>query len=218
MSRKSWTCDQLALLGRLYPCTSTEECAKQLGMTVELVYRKAMFLGLRKTSEYLAQLKTETAKQLAELGKAHRFQKGSVPANKGVKGINYEGCKVTQFKKGNRPHTWVPVGSYRVNGDGYLELKFSDEPGPYTLRWVPVHRLIWVEANGPVPAGHAIAFKAGRATTKLADITLDAIECVSRAEMLRRNNINNHPPEIAEVMRMRGYLTRAINKRAKEKS
>lgn len=75
-----------------------------------------------------------------------------------MKGLCHEGSKPTQFKKGSRPHTWLPIGSVRVVPGGsahttwILEKKVNDLPGPNHVRWHPVHRLVWEAANGPVPA------------------------------------------------------------------
>jgi hypothetical protein len=55
-------------------------------------------------------------------------------------------------------------------------------------------------------------------TTKLEEITLDRLECITHAELMKRNSIYNHPPEVIELMRLRGVLNRVINKRSKEKS
>ena len=54
-----------------------------------------------------------------------RFTKGHIPANKGKKGVSYEGMKATQFKKGHRPANWVPIGTERTNRDGYVGGKSS---------------------------------------------------------------------------------------------
>lgn len=121
----------------------------------------------------------------------------------------------TQFKRGTVPHTWVPVGSVRVV-EGVLERKFSNVPGAPHLRWRPVARLVWEGAHGPVPAGHVVAFKPGMHTTELDLITLDRVELLSRAELVRRNSIHHWPPELADVARLRGSLKRAINRKMKE--
>lgn len=215
--RTVWSGEQLATLGRLYPHMATSEVAAIIGLPVDKVYAKANFLGIKKTEDYLASAKPG-CENLIEGGKAFRFKRGHTTWNKGTKGIQFEGMQATQFKKGNRPHTWVPVGTYRVNHDGRLEVKLNDDPGPYHVRWKPVHRHVWEQAHGPIPKGMVVAFKDGKATTDLASITLDALECISQAEMMRRNTIHNLPPELVDVTRLRAVLTRAINKREKHTS
>jgi len=217
MNRRVWTCEQLRTLWQRYANESTQAIADDLGMSREDVYRKAIFLGLKKSPEYM-QTHKPGADALLVAGEQYRFQKGLVPWNTGTKGLSgtHDNCKKTQFKKGQRPINEMPIGSYRINGDAFLEVKFSDEPGPYYNRWVPVHRKIWIEANGPIPKTHKVTFKPGMKTTVLEEITLDRLELLTHAELMARNTIQNLPPEIAEITRIRGRLTRAINKRAKE--
>ena len=62
----------------------------------------------------------------------------------------------TQFKKGNVPHNWRPVGSERVNVDGYIEIKVS---GP--KKWMMKHRYVWQQHYGEIPKGSMVIFKDG---------------------------------------------------------
>ena len=79
-----------------------------------------------------------------------------------------------------------------------------------------MHRLVWMAANGPLPAGHIVVFKPGRRTTELEAITLDAVELISRAENMRRNSVHQLPPELARLVQLRGVLIKTINRKAKE--
>jgi hypothetical protein len=216
MSKYQWQPWQLQLLFKLYPNHSAEEIGELVGLSAELVYRKARFLGYKKSAQYKEQLAKARNEKLESSGIGSRFQKGSQPPNKGKKCPNYPGMQATQFKKGSKPHTWVPVGSYRVTTDGVLEKKLSDVSGPSYLRWTPVHRLIWEEAHGPIPKGMVLAFKPGRKSVILEQVTLDALELISRKELMARNTIHNYPPELSDVMRARGILKRAINTKLKE--
>lgn len=218
MPRLVWLDWQLRLLGQMYPIHSAEDISKVIGLSVNHVYRKARFLGLKKDPAYIEQLGTGLGLKLQNSGKAHRFQKGHVSWNKGISTPSHPNMVPTQFKKGSRPHTWVPIGSYRINVDLYLEYKFSDEPGSYRNRWIPVHRNIWIEANGDVPAGHVLRFKDGLKTNVLEEITLERLELITHAENLRRNSIYRLPPELQQVCRLRGILKRAITRKEKETS
>nr|WP_315206812.1 hypothetical protein [uncultured Albidiferax sp.] len=106
----------------------------------------------------------------------------------------------------------MPVGSYRINSDNVLELKVNDLPGANHVRWHPVARLVWIKANGPVPANHIVVFKAGRATTVLERITPDAVECISRGENARRNHPRTKSPELAQLVQLKGAITRQVNR------
>jgi hypothetical protein len=50
----------------------------------------------------------------------------------------------------------------------------------------------------------------------LEQITLDAVELISRAELMRRNTRHNYGPEINDLIGLRARITRQINKRTKE--
>jgi len=135
-------CDEAAL-AKLYPEYEGEVLARVFGRSVASIEGKANELRLRKSAAYKA-----------KAYKRSRFQKGHVPANKGRKGYVAPGCEKGWFKRGEvngrARQLWVPVGSHRINADGYLDRKVSDEPGPQTLRWKPLHRLVWAEAHGPI--------------------------------------------------------------------
>jgi hypothetical protein len=110
---------------------------------------------------------------------------------------------------------YKPIGTERI-ADGQLQRKVTDDPSVYPARrWVAVARLVWEAANGPVPAGHAVAFKPGKATTDRARITLDVLELVSRAELMRRNTRHRFPPELNQLLALKAALTRKINNRSK---
>lgn len=212
-----WSPEELQFLFKHYASMSASAIAEHLNMSDRQVYQKARFLGYSKSEQYMKTNKPG-AHALLSAGERFRFQKGIVPWNKGTKGLagQHENCKKTQFKKGARPVNEMPIGSCRINGDAFLELKFSDEPGPYWKRWVPVHRKVWIEAHGPIPKTHKVAFKPGMKTTVLEEITLDRLELVTHAELMARNTLHQYPPDLVETIRARAQLTRAINKREKE--
>ncbi|WP_208508407.1 HNH endonuclease [Variovorax paradoxus] len=214
----------LQLLRQWYPIYLTRVVAGALQLTERAVYQKANALGLRKSAEFLASDASRRIQRGHQDPKmiSTRFQKGMVPWNKGTHHVAGGRSAETRFRKGNKPQTWLPVGSYRLVPGGssrktlVLELKVNDLPGPNHVRWHPVHRLVWIEANGPVPAGHVVVFKPGKRTVVLEEITLDAIELVPRCELMRRNSVHTqYPPEVARLVQLRGALNRQINARAR---
>lgn len=215
---KRWKPDSAALelLRQHYATTRTADLAEALGVSVHSVYAQAGRMGLKKEINLIA----EMARQVLVNRPDHpvmstRFQPGMRPWNQGMKGLQIGGTE-TRFKPGNRPHTWLPVGTLRINQDGMLERKYSDDPGGPHKRWRTVARLVWEEAHGPMPAGHAVVFKPGRASTKLEEITLDAVECISRSELMRRNTLHRYGQEVVQTIRLRARLVRAINSKEKE--
>lgn len=63
-----------------------------------------------------------------------------------------------------------------------------------------------------MPPGHAVVFLPGRRTTELERITLDAIELVTRAELMKRNTLHRLPPEVVDLCRLRGRLLAKIKR------
>lgn len=103
-----------------------------------------------------------------------RFEKGSVPANKGrtwdeigFDAEMQERMRKNCFKKGDvcPKGRSIPLGTERVEArDGYVEVKVSyrsSRPGKNDC-WRTKHRLVWEEANGkPVPPYTMIVFADG---------------------------------------------------------
>lgn len=220
-TRKRWSDDEVALLRWGFADSRTDDIARALGRSYSAVAEKAANMGLRKSAAYLAS--PEAHRLDGVKGLSTRFKPGTTPWNAGKPGGTgtQAGCRATQFKKGRPPEqaaNYVPIGTERVCADGYLERKVTDDPGMVPARrWVAVHRLVWEAAHGPVPAGHIVVFRPGRKTTDVDQITLDALELVTRAENMRRNSVHSkYPPEIARLVQLRGALTRQINRKAKE--
>jgi hypothetical protein len=74
---------------------------------------------------------------------------------------------------------------------------------------------VWEAAHGPVPPGHAVVFRPGRRSSELARITVDGLELITRAELMRRNTHHNLPPEVSQLIQLRGALNRKIRNRTK---
>lgn len=222
--RRYWTAPEIALLREIYPDTHSEDAAAWLGCTVQQVYRAAAENGVRKSAEYLASVTSCRITRAHQSPKmvATRFQPGFEPWNKGVKGVTglHENCRRTQFKKGRPAHesrNYVPIGSYRISKDGYLERKVTDDPRIFPARrWTAVHRLVWEAANGPIPKGHIIRFKPDQRTATLELITVDRLECITRAEHARRNHPASRSPELAKLVQLKGAITRQVNRITRE--
>lgn len=208
----------MELLRLNFADSRTDDLAQALGRPYTAVAQKASKLGLRKSEAYIA---SPLAHRLDGLkGMKTRFKPGAAPWNKGTHYQPGGRCAETQFKPGTKSgraaQLVVPVGSYRVNADGYLDQKISDQPGPQNLRWKSVHRLVWERTHGPVPHGHAVCFKPGRRSTDAAEITVDALELVTRRDLMLRNTYHRYGKDVAKLVQLRGALTRQINKRARQ--
>lgn len=220
-SRQRWTAHELRLLRELYPDLTAETVARELGRPVSTVYSKANALGLRKSTEFLASDRSARilrGKQSPAMI-ATRFKKGQTSWNKGTKGLTglHPNTRATQFKKGTMSgaaqHNYVPIGSLRINADGHLERKVTDNPALYPARrWEPVYRHVWEAANGPIPEGHLVVFRPGMKTTKEEEITVDRLECITRAENARRNHPRTRSPELGRLVQLKGAITRQVNR------
>lgn len=127
----------------------------------------------------LNQIKGAVSRYKLNTGFTGRFEKGHIPANKGLKGICAKGSEKTWFKKGHVPVNHREVGSERITKDGYVEIKIA-EPNKWRLK----HLVVWEKENGPVPKGHALVFADGDKT----NISLDNILLVTRHQLLIMNN------------------------------
>lgn len=214
--RRRWTKRELAVLRARYPHEPTAKLARALGHPLPATYRKAAALGLRKSAAYLASPHACRLRRGDGVGAATRFQKGHVPANKGLRRPGYGPGRMrdTQFRKGERHGVaaarWVPIGTLRENGDGYIDMKVREAPG--ARAWRALHRILWEDAHGPVPAGHAVCFRNGDRL----DVELANLDLVPRRELARRNHwMHRLPPAIAGAMTALGALRRAITMKEK---
>jgi hypothetical protein len=62
-----------------------------------------------------------------------------------------------------------------------------------------------------------VVFRPGRRTTELEQITLDAIELVDHATLMRRNSIHRYPPELRRTIKLVARVKRIIRRQANEK-
>lgn len=198
-----------------YPHMQTKVIAAMLARTLTTVYQCAHRLGLAKSQEFY--LSPASGRTCGRQGLGTRFAKGSEPWNKGqhydAGGRSY----LTRFQPGVRRGVAVklykPIGTERMSKDGYLERKVNDGM-PLQRRWRAVHLIEWEAVNGPLPNGHAIAFKDGNKTNR----ALDNLECISRADLMRRNTYHRYPQPIPQIIQLRGALQRQINRREKRGS
>jgi len=221
---RHWTPAQIAKLRALYPDLKADTVAREIGRSVGSVHRKAALLGIGKSEAFKASFASGriSAARNDPRMVATRFKPGQKAWNEGVKGSTglHDNCRKTQFQPGQKPHTWVPVGSYRINtGKGVprLERKMNENPGPNHVRWIPVTRIVWEQHHGPVPPKHIVVFAdSKKATTVLEEITVDKLICISRAQNAMRNSLYSQSHELGRLAQIKGAITRQINRITKE--
>lgn len=127
----------------------------------------------------------------------------------------------TQFRKGERSgvasRNWRPLGTILTDHEGYLRIKVREaQPGEAygfgnTRVWPLMQRHVWEQAHGPIPPGHAIAFR----NRDKKDVRLENLELLTRAELMARNSVHNLPKPLASAIQLLGALKRQIRKRTK---
>lgn len=213
MIRTFWTPKEDAVLSYLYPDNRTADILAFLpGKTKSSLYYRAEKLGLKKSPGLVARLASEAMQNPNHGGRRCQFQKGHDTWNKGTHFVAGGRSIETRFKKGQRPHTWNPIGHERITRDGILERKISDT-GVTRVDYQPVHRLLWLESGNAIPSGHIVVFKDGNRS----NICIENLECISRQENMRRNSYHQYGAEVAKVVQLRGAITRQINKLEKSR-
>jgi len=211
--KRLWSADDIAAVVARYPHEPTTTLAQDLRRTVTAVYQRAQILRLTKSPDYLAGPDACRLRRGDQVGHAHRFPKGHVPANKGLRrpGWGPGRMRETQFKKGQAVWNWRAVGTQRLV-DGYFYTKVSDLRNvSWTRNWRPTHVLLWENHHGPIPRAHVVTFVNGDRT----DVRLDNLKLISRRELMARNTVHNLPKPLVETIQLLGALNRRIRRRTK---
>jgi hypothetical protein len=204
--KHKWTAEEDVQLTLRYPIEKAGTIAANMGIPVYVIYKRAEKLGLKKSEEFFA-----SAEQSGRLdgirGSSTRFQKGNVPWTQGTRGQQMS--PETQFKPGQRPVNYMPPGSEKMHM-GYVWVKISE--GGWPDAWRPKHHVVWKERHGsPPPATHMLTFRDRNRT----NFAIENLELVSRQDWMKRHTLHNLPKELAEMIQLRGAVTRQINKRTK---
>lgn len=212
-TRRPWTATDDRVLRRRFPKETAAAIAGDLGRGVSCVYQRAHKLGLTKADGWASECtRKRWAEGRHENSRMHQFRKGQVPPNKGLRRPGWAPgrMRATMFKPGQRPKTWVPIGTEVVDRDGYRKRKVRDDApsGQSRFNWVYCHVALWEEHLGPVPPKHCVVFKNRDKT----DIRIDNLACISLRANMRRNTLHNYPKSIVRLIQMRGALNRQINR------
>lgn len=156
-----------------------------------------------------AQLRAYKKNHKLSSGLDCRFRPGHVPQNKGMKGVCAPGCEKTWFKKGSTPVNHRPVGSERVDVDGYILVKVA-EPN----KWRMKHRIVWEEHHGKIPDGQNVIFLDGnKLNTEIENLAL-----VTNSEHLQmnRDRLRSEEPECTKSGILVARLSVATHRRKKQ--
>lgn len=203
--RRYWTKGELVSMRELYPYVPTHQVARKLKRNERSVYSKAMEMGLKKHPSYFENYPGGRLKGV-RCSKGTEFKPGNAPWNKGLKGYNPGGRSVeTRFKKGNLPHTTLQDGAVtvRVDSRGVPVKHIRIDQG----KWEYLSRHTWRQHYGEIPAGHYIVHKDGDTM----NCNIENLECISRAENMRRNTIHRYPEDLKATIKLISKLEKTIN-------
>ena len=206
---RKWTPDEIAYIGEITPGRAHREIHELMN---------ARFEGFS-----LAQIKSAIKRYGLNTGRTGYFEKGSTPASKGTTWDEFmplesqAKCKATCFKPGDEPSNLRPIGSERVDSkDGYIYIKVAERYDPAGTNdwrdlWKLKHRVIWEEANGPVPDGHIVIF-CDRDRT---NCTLENLMCIPQSinAVINRAKLNYFDRQSAEAAIKTAELMSAIYKK-----
>ncbi|CAN7504892.1 HNH endonuclease [Acidovorax sp. LjRoot74] len=111
----------------------------------------------------------------------------------------------------SRFETRHPLGKERVR-HGVLQRKVA-ETGDRHDDWKRVDVILWESAHGPVPLDKVVM-----AIDNTKPRTLDNLALYSREEHMLRVSVNNLPPELRQIVQLKGQITQVINRRKKEEA
>jgi len=208
MNGRAWTIQDKKLITELYPDSSASHIAQILNRSIKSIYTAAREMGLKKSDAFNNSVKSGRINVLSTAAALKRFQPGIPPYNKGLKLEDYLSIETiikirgTQFKKGNAPANLRPIGSIRIDRDGYSQIKVKAG----RMGWMLLHRYTWEQENGPIPENMNIMFADGnRSNCKLENLLLR-----TKAECMEQNTICRYPAELRRSIRIIKRLEKII--------
>lgn len=200
-----FTPDMDAVLRAMYADHTNAEIAERMGLPRQRIADRAMDLGLKKTRATKSRTASETMLRMGP--RPGQFEKGLVPWNKGRGGYSVK-TGWMHFKPGNKPPTWVPVGTERWTSPPksnpgaarYLKRKVAD---PNVWRFA--HHIAWEQHHGPIPNGGIVVFLDG----DTANLAIDNLHCIDRT-LLGVANGAGIPYHLAGAYRALAELQQAL--------
>jgi hypothetical protein len=209
--KRIFTPEKLEKLKQEFPHRKTADIAADMDFHYYTVSNKAHALGLKKTAEFMR----EHGNRLqGERGKATRFKKGHVPANKGKKMPDElkERIKHTFFQPGHVPATTKHFGKpylyERVKKNGKIEKLWwiQESTNKRSAYLAYLCRKHGIDLTGKKPR-----LKPGFDHSR--PPTIDDIVIISNQRNMELNSFhNNYPEQVRKLIQIKGALTRQINK------
>lgn len=172
MAVHKWSEEEIEFIREVYPYYENKEISKMV---------KEKF-GFDVSTRNLQNVRNKYKIPKKVIPNSGCYRKGDVPWNKGreMSDETKEKVKKTWFKKGQIPKNHKPVGSTRVDRDGYKLIKIA-EPN----KWALYHRRLYEKEHGEkLKKNEAVIFADGDKS----NFDLDNLVKVSRANLLYLNN------------------------------
>lgn len=202
----AWTAEQDFILKNKYEELSAAEIATLVNKSHYAVKNRLHKLGITLSKE-------------VRLKRCNNYQKGMVAYNTGKKQHEYmsaeaiEKTKATRFKKGSLPHNALPDGATVIrhdkSGKSYQLIKL---PNNRKLKYMHFH--LWQQHYGAIPKGHIVVFS----NKNSLDCRIENLECITKAENMRRNSIQNLPEEIIQTITLISKLNKKIKHHAEKQN
>lgn len=212
--RFKFTPEQEKELKKMFPDTLNKDLANYFGCSIHTIENAGFRLRLKKNKIFLQNVFREKMNDPNHPARKYQIKKGNIPINKGKKQAEYmsaekiERTKATRFKKGNIPTNYRPVGSERVDNDGYIYVKIAD-PNKWELK----HRVTWEKHFGDIPEGSNIQFKDGN---RLNCDDINNLYMIDRCNQMLENTIHRYPTEIKQTIRVLNKLNKTIKNHEKD--
>jgi hypothetical protein len=212
-----FTAEQTAYLRENYADTENTVLMEHLGCSLSRLYMKSAALGLKKSDSLIR----EQQRRISLTNHAflkNSFRKGNIPLQKGKKVEEFmspEGLikfRATQFKPGNK--------SWKTKHDGAITVRRDTSGRKYKMirisesQWELLHRHLWEQHYGAIPAGHNIVFRDGNSL----NCTIENLECISNEELLERNRISSYPVELQTAIKTRNKIIKKIRNYGKKQN
>jgi hypothetical protein len=183
--RMKYTPEMDEIIRTRYPDEPVSVVANALGITNDQCRSRAAYIGVRQSEDVYK-------KRMAA------FVESGIPNRAGNVELRRDwkpGDKRRKPPK-EKKRKILPVGFVKKFKNGYWAKKVGKENSPNKTCWEMLHRLIWIEHNGPIPENHQVYFIDGNKD----NLTIENLALISHEEALDRNRLQRYPAEIISVI------------------
>lgn len=187
-----------------YPDEKAGNIAADFNINVELVYNIAKRYGVKKSESFRCSEHSGRIMKGQRKSVSTEFKPGHIPCFISKKKLQQN---KNLWQKGHKPHNTGENGEIRFrHNPGFFFIKINDN------NWEFLHRHIWKQHHGPIPAGFNVIFTDGNHK----NCTIENLECISNEELALRNTIHRYPKEVVELIRLKQRINKYIKNNKNE--